>query len=199
MRSTIKDAIFEALKRLGGIAHRKEILDKILEDNLYSFRGKTPLESVSRELQENLNMFYSVYGKDERKGYWGLVEEDVNETDLFYTQDDEGFSEGRKYLRKHIVRERNPKLIKLAKEKFKTKHEGKLYCELCGFDFYDEYGELGKEYIEAHHIKPVSDLKEGEKTKVEDIIMVCSNCHSMLHRKRPWITSKEELKDTFKK
>ena len=32
-----------------------------------------------------------------------------------------------------------------------------------------------------------------EKTKIEDIVMLCSNCHSMIHRKKPW-TTKDNLK-----
>ncbi|REJ16166.1 MAG: restriction endonuclease, partial [Bacillaceae bacterium] len=31
-----------------------------------------------------------------------------------------------------------------------------------------------------------------------DIVLVCSNCHRMLHRRRPWLT-KEQLKDLIKK
>lgn len=36
-------------------------------------------------------------------------------------------------------------------------------------------------------------MKEGEKTNLNDIVMLCSNCHSMVHRKKPWL-EKEELK-----
>ncbi|MCD2500182.1 HNH endonuclease [Clostridium sp. NSJ-145] len=75
---------------------------------------------------------------------------------------------------------------------FKEKN-GKIYCEVCGFDYESVYGEIGKDYIEGHHIKPVSELEENEVTKVEDIVLVCANCHRMLHRKRPWL-SKEKLK-----
>lgn len=34
-------------------------------------------------------------------------------------------------------------------------------------------------------------MQDGEKTKIEDIIMVCSNCHSMIHRKKPWLSIKD--------
>lgn len=40
--------------------------------------------------------------------------------------------------------------------------------------------------------KPVSQMQPGEKTSINDLMMVCSNCHSMIHRKRPWL-SKEQL------
>jgi len=106
------------------------------------------------------------------------------------TEDDESFPEGRQVLKQHLIRERNPKLIARAKELYKQKH-GKLTCEVCGFDFEEEYGEIGADYIEGHHTKPVSEMQSGEETKVEDIAMVCANCHRMLHRRRPWLSVNE--------
>ena len=81
---------------------------------------------------------------------------------------------------------------------FIKKHNGKIFCEVCGFDFSEMYGELGKDYIEAHHIKPISEMSENEKTDINDIVLLCSNCHSMIHRKRPWI-NKDELHSLIKK
>lgn len=40
---------------------------------------------------------------------------------------------------------------------------------------------MGDGYIESHHIKPLSELKEGEVTRIDDLMMVCSNCHRMIH------------------
>ncbi len=34
-------------------------------------------------------------------------------------------------------------------------------------------------------------MADGEETKIEDIAMVCANCHRMLHRKIPWLSIKE--------
>ncbi|EJS63092.1 hypothetical protein ICU_04698 [Bacillus cereus BAG2X1-1] len=84
--------------------------------------------------------------------------------------------------------ERNSKVIKFAKERFKQLHNVKLFREVCDFDFYKAYGELGKDFIEGNHTVPVSELKEGSTTKVKDIVMVCANFHRMLHRKRPWLS-----------
>ncbi|MDR3355786.1 MAG: HNH endonuclease [Spirochaetaceae bacterium] len=62
------------------------------------------------------------------------------------------------------------------------------HCNICGFDFEKTYGELGKEYIEVHHITPIGVLStaEGyEGTDPErDLIPLCSNCHSMIHRRK---------------
>lgn len=113
-----------------------------------------------------------------------------------FTEDDEGFPEGKYLLKQHLIRERNNHVVKIAKENF-IKNNGKLFCEICNFDFKEFYGPIGDGYIEGHHIKPISDMKENEETKVEDIALVCSNCHRMLHRKRPWLKM-NELKELFK-
>ena len=43
---------------------------------------------------------------------------------------------------------------------------------------------FGKEFIEAHHLTPISNLKKGETRKItsNDFAMLCSNCHRMIHR-----------------
>lgn len=99
-------------------------------------------------------------------------------------QADEGreYPEGKIAFLLHKKRERNPKLIKESKRLFIRKH-GRLFCEACKFDFQKAYGDRGIDFIEGHHKKLISEMDEGEKTKVEDIAMLCSNCHRMVHRK----------------
>ena len=106
--------------------------------------------------------------------------------------DDAEFPEGQIVERTHQQRERNPALIRRKKD-WGLKKYGRLYCEVCGFDFTERYGELGKGFIECHHKNPLSDSQDISKTKLEDLAFVCPNCHRMLHRIRPWI-SIEELK-----
>ncbi len=93
-------------------------------------------------------------------------------------------------LHKHI--ERHAKINKKKKEQYFKKH-GKLDCEVCGFNFHEKYGELGKNFIECHHRKPLSELEGETGTSLADLALVCSNCHRMLHRDMNNITV-EELK-----
>ncbi|WP_431090389.1 HNH endonuclease [Paenibacillus sp. 8b26] len=99
----------------------------------------------------------------------------------FYEDNDEEYPEGAIAFRLHKVRERNPAVIKKAKQIF-FKNYKRLFCEVCGFDFQKVYGNRGSDFIEGHHKRLISEMTEGEKTKVEDIALVCSNCHRMLHR-----------------
>lgn len=69
-------------------------------------------------------------------------------------------------------------------------------CAVCGFDFEKIYGELGKKFIEVHHMKPLYSLEEEVEVDPEtDLVCVCSNCHRMLHRKKGEILTVEELKE----
>ena len=105
--------------------------------------------------------------------------------------------EGKKKLKSHIIRERNPRIRLLAINQFIEKNK-RLYCECCGFDFEKEYGEIGHYFIECHHTFPVHKMKANHKTVVEDIALLCSNCHRMIHRSPKWLTV-EELKSIIAK
>jgi len=122
----------------------------------------------------------------ERK-FWLLKIDSDFEENLEMTED---FPEGKIVERKHKARERNSKVTQIAKSDFKTKH-GRLCCEICDFDFQEHYGELGKDFIEAHHTIPVSEMTDGDTTRPEDIALLCSNCHRMVHKRRPWLSIKE--------
>ena len=67
--------------------------------------------------------------------------------------------------------------------------------EVCGFDFENAYGDIGKDYIEVHHIRPLNRV--GEEMIVDpkaDLCCLCSNCHRMIHRKKNKVISIEELR-----
>jgi 5-methylcytosine-specific restriction protein A len=109
---------------------------------------------------------------------------------------DEESKEGRILTRVHRYRERNVKLVKKKKESV-IKLKGKLSCECCRFDFKSFYGDRGNGFIECHHNKPVSKLKENDKTHISDLSLLCSNCHRMIHTKKPWL-SVSELREILK-
>jgi 5-methylcytosine-specific restriction protein A len=100
--------------------------------------------------------------------------------------------EGRILSRVHLSRERSHNLVE-RKKLAAIKTAGKLTCEICSFDFEAAYGERGAGVIEAHHVKPVHTLLPGQKTKLEDLALLCSNCHRMIHARKPWLTL-EQLK-----
>ena len=74
---------------------------------------------------------------------------------------------------------RNAQWVRLAKQVLGTT------CQACGFNYAQRYGELGAGFIEAHHLRPVYQLAEGEAVEYNletDFAVLCANCHRMIHR-----------------
>lgn len=90
------------------------------------------------------------------------------------------YEEGAKKRRLHLLRERNRAVVAKAKE-LRIEIDPLLHCEICNFSYLQKYGQIGKGFIEAHHIVPISELKEGSRTSPEDLALICSNCHRMIH------------------
>tara|TARA_R100000789_G_C3012247_1_gene151605 strand:+ start:283 stop:1140 length:858 start_codon:yes stop_codon:yes gene_type:complete len=106
------------------------------------------------------------------------IREQIEEITLEHYDEEVGALEGKEklILKFHLNRERSSGIV----QKKKANAE-ELICECCQFNFEAKYGEIGSDFIECHHKIPIS---EGQRiTKEEDLALVCSNCHRMLHRK----------------
>ena len=101
------------------------------------------------------------------------------------------FNEGQDKLIIHIIKERNKKIVGEVKKAWQKSNL--LRCSVCSFDFHKVYGIIGKGFIEAHHITPLSQLNGDTRVVITDLIPVCANCHRMIHRKNPSL-SVEEIK-----
>ena len=55
-------------------------------------------------------------------------------------------------------------------------------CYICGFDFEKTFGEIGKGFLEVHHKRPISTYDEEHEIPQSELVALCSNCHSMVHR-----------------
>jgi 5-methylcytosine-specific restriction protein A len=116
----------------------------------------------------------------------------VEKGDSIPDVDEESFGvEGHPRLRAHIARERNASIIKKKRNQVLAE-TGTLKCEVCNFDFFETYGEIGKDFCEVHHLTPLHKSDGLTKTKISDLAIVCSNCHRMLHRDTP-MSSIEKL------
>lgn len=106
------------------------------------------------------------------------------------------FAEGRRSSAERQFFARNPALARAAKERYG------YVCQICGFDFAQRYEELGAGYIEAHHLNPLSERDATTWTEnlivsTDDVRVVCSNCHRMIHRRRPAL-SIDEVRATLR-
>lgn len=106
---------------------------------------------------------------------------------LELTEDDKAYNEGKLVFRTIRERRRNRNLVEDAKALFKSRH-GQLYCEACGFSFSDSYG---VEYIEAHHVRQMASYDDEQTVSVHDLVMLCANCHRMVHIRTPPLNLEE--------
>jgi len=162
-------------------------------DKIYNDFGADKLTIALTALRNHIDYFEEVQNTRMGKvrqiydNFQNILSNAANLDTIIDEQEENTFPEGKELYLLHRSKERNKHLIKLAKQRHLQKDD-KLSCQVCSFSFVQHYGEIGHGFIEAHHIYPISELTEETITRVEDIALVCSNCHRMLHRQRPWIT-----------
>ena len=114
--------------------------------------------------------------------------------DLAYIELEHEYFEGEKKDRLSSYYERNPKLRSAT-----IKEQG-LTCKICGFNFEDFYGDVGIGFIEVHHLTPISILNPDQKLcPVNDMVVVCANCHRMFHRNKNETLTIEQVKCLIEK
>jgi 5-methylcytosine-specific restriction protein A len=135
----------------------------------------------SQKLAMDLVSFIKLYDEIIDKQPFDSEENELN------TETEEVWLEDLTKYKIHRRVERNQALCKKAKE-----IHGYI-CKACGFDFESRYGEVGRKYIEAHHVVPISSLEKA-KIKLDpakDFTVLCANCHRMIHRIKPTPTLEE--------
>ena len=138
-------------------------------------------ENLEIDLHEFIELYFRLASKDLIPGVDAREddEKNLNEEDL-------------RILREHKRIERNSRLAARAK-----KAHGYI-CQACTFSFEERYGNLGKDYIEAHHLTPLYRLK-GKKITLDpttDFAVLCSNCHRMIH-KSEFVSEVKEFKAKY--
>lgn len=82
--------------------------------------------------------------------------------------------------------ERNPE----ARAACLAKHGRR--CMVCKLALGQRYGDIGKDFIHVHHLKPLGTTKRSYRLDpATDLVPVCPNCHAMLHRQNPPFTVDE--------
>ena len=120
--------------------------------------------------------------------------DELNERDAEIDSDYEEYIEGneRYSYRKHYERDRKLRKATIKIHGFK--------CMACGFDFEKFYGPIGRDFIQVHHLIPVSTSEGPRKVDPEsEMAVVCSNCHSMIHRNRKKAIPIDVLKQLVEK
>lgn len=150
------------------------ILDRpIREEGTATARGLDPVSWTISNYDRETGDFRLVRGD--------RVQPDQTTPDPFL----EGYQEGEPRRRYVIHRNRESRLRKQKILQSMRDNGGHLVCEVpgCGFDFQEKYGVLGNGFAEVHHLNPLSQVSaEGVRNNLNDLAVVCSNCHAMIHR-----------------
>jgi predicted HNH restriction endonuclease len=119
----------------------------------------------------------------------------AKEIENILEDENSGYYEGKEKqeVANHVWRERNYRVV-IEK---KLRAPKPLKCEACEFCFVEFYGKVGDGFMECHHLEPIGSRKSESETKPEDVVLLCSNCHRMIHRlmsKRAELVSIEEFR-----
>lgn len=74
-----------------------------------------------------------------------------------------------------------------------------LTCKVCKFNFEERYGQHGAYFIEVHHLIPISNIDKKKKIDFKnDMTVLCSNFHRMIHRDKNNPLTIEQLKNLLR-
>ena len=129
-------------------------------------------------------IFLTVY-KEEQQGFFSLhdVADAIKRNIPFYEaypfgNDTEGdaFPEGSLLGHLHrIVEIRDSRKLSLGER-----------CDICRLQLKEVYQPVDSHFLQMHLIVPPTQIDPDRQYTKDDFITVCPNCHSVLHRYRPW-------------
>jgi 5-methylcytosine-specific restriction protein A len=157
---------------------------KALDQN-YEGKGMTSSSKLDKEVfqefSSDIKLLNQIANEIRQVSDNHELSNEVSKIENDDTSETDSVKEGQVLYKFHKVRERDRKIID-AKKKKVLKDKGELKCEACDFDFEKTYGEMGKGYIECHHLIPLSNFQVNKETKIDDLALLCSNCHRMIHK-----------------
>lgn len=92
-----------------------------------------------------------------------------------------GVVEGERQLRAHFTRERSSRLRRDKLVMFREEHST-LYCEICGFSASTFHPHpFTERAYEVHHKSPLAFAETPVRTTLDDLAVLCANCHRAVH------------------
>lgn len=176
-----------------------EILNFKKFDSPLSFKSDDKyLEQLNEELKKNY------FWDGVRKINLEIFQNIINKSDLNLSISNEELKKYDEHLTTEIKEGKKTVVYSTKYERKKELRDKCLHyhgydCKVCGMDFYTKYGDIGRGYIHVHHIKPLFTLEKEEVIDpINDLVPVCPNCHSMIHKTKNKVLSINELKDLIK-
>lgn len=178
------------------LTYNKDIYYGVLYlDDYKKLRGKLRLgKDLTRELNHAAAKYvFDRYDMDVREENVPLLRiEQVRKkeyiADVIFPQE---IMEDRSYLERD---ERERKMEEDPKIRLQVLKNHGLNCDICGFNYENTYGELGKGLIQIHCMQH-GDGTKGNCEKEEDFIPICENCHILVHKLEGTGITLRELRD----
>src|SRR5260370_9993997 len=90
--------------------------------------------------------------------------------------------------------------IRSARLRIAAKRRWGTRCYCCGLSFEDFYGSVGEGFVIIHHLNPLGNSdSQARATSVDDVRVVCANCHYIIHGVSPPLGADELKKRIGKK
>jgi hypothetical protein len=105
-------------------------------------------------------------------------------------QSDYAAIEGNPIIYFHFRRERDQEIVKAKRDSFIAEH-GKLFCESCQFSTSSIYAGLNSDICEIHHRLPLAFANKPVNTRLNDLAVLCPNCHRAIHKTVPLMSIEE--------
>lgn len=177
-------------------SHREQNLIKMMMSNEVNVHVFFRNDSSKGFTYKGLGRALAVEGSKPIKIVWTFINPDKNPSEQ--QKSIEGIDEIYRFFKEGSSKKTEVNLYTRSLEARKKCIELKgCTCHICGFDFEKVYGEIGKGFIHVHHLNQLSEIKSEYIINPEtDLIPVCPNCHSMLHKRTPAYSAKE-LKSFF--
>lgn len=109
----------------------------------------------------------------------GLLLKSMEWITSYQSETEDGVLEGTKELYSQTKVERSVANRKRCIEIFGVQ------CQICEIKLSEIYGDLADDFIHVHHIESIAKTGPRWIDPSKDLIPVCPNCHSMLHRNDP--------------
>lgn len=165
-------------------------------DPSYSGKGLSAGSRLDKLIWDTYcNKIDELHNVAERIRNSSLYIDEIRMDPYIEVREEKPFFEGKTILVLHKLQERNAAVIN-RKKQIALRSIGALSCEACDFDYYKYYGQIGRGIIECHHNVPVSQIKFEHSVQLNDLSLICSNCHGVIHFSRPWLMV-EELREVL--
>lgn len=184
------------------LIYASQVEKNILKEFSINTEGLTLYELIDLyELKKIENILYTGIDNKKRRDlrsafqcYLRYVQNNSMYDENIILKEEESYTEGGKKVYISKKAERNIKL----REKAISIHG--TTCKVCAFNFEEIYGIWGKGFIEVHHLIPLGtgDNQIRITDPKKDLIVLCANCHRMVHRKKGITLTVEELKQKLK-